>query len=59
LYYTRNAAGVPVGWVEKMRHALRLSGSKFTARRMVQNYVQEHYAPAIRGESSGDDPPTA
>jgi hypothetical protein len=45
--------------VEKMRHALRLSGARFTARRMIQDYVQEHYAPAIRGESSGDDPPTA
>ena len=35
-----------------MRHALRLAGSRFTARRMVQNYVQEYYAPAIRGETS-------
>jgi starch phosphorylase len=59
LYYTRNAAGVPLGWVEKMRHALRLAGTRFTARRMVQNYVQEYYAPAIRGETTGDDPPTA
>jgi glycogen phosphorylase len=59
LYYTRNAAGVPHGWVEKMRHALRLAGSRFTARRMLQDYVQEHYAPAIRDESSADDPPTA
>jgi hypothetical protein len=25
---------------------------------MVQNYVQEYYAPAIRGETAGDDPPT-
>jgi starch phosphorylase len=59
LYYTRTDAGVPLGWVEKMRHALRLAGSRFTARRMVQDYVHAHYAPAIRGESSGDDPPTA
>ncbi|MGN6391422.1 MAG: alpha-glucan family phosphorylase [Gemmatimonadales bacterium] len=59
LYYTRDAAGVPLGWVEKMRYAIRLAGSRFTARRMIQDYVQEHYAPAIRGESSGDDPPTA
>jgi len=59
LYYTRNAAGVPLGWVEKMRHAIRLAGSRFTARRMVEDYVQEHYAPALRGESAGDDPPTA
>ena len=59
LYYTRNAHGTPLGWVEKMRHALRLAGSRFTARRMLQEYVQEYYAPAIYGEASGDDPPTA
>ncbi len=59
LYYTRNASGVPLGWVEKMRHALRLAGSRFTARRMLRDYVQEYYAPAIHGEASGDDPPTA
>jgi starch phosphorylase len=58
LYYNRNDAGVPIGWVDKMRHAVRLAGSHFTARRMVQNYVQEYYAPAIRGETAGDDPPT-
>jgi starch phosphorylase len=58
LYYGRNAGGVPLGWVEKMRHALRLAGNRFTARRMVENYVQEYYAPAIAG-GSGDDPPTA
>ena len=59
LYYTRNAQGTPLGWVEKMRHALRLAGSRFTARRMLRDYVQEYYAPAIHGEASGDDPPTA
>jgi starch phosphorylase len=58
LYYTRNAHGTPLGWVDKMRHALRLAGSRFNGRRMVQEYVQEYYAPAIRDESSGDDPPT-
>ncbi len=59
LYYTRNGQGTPLGWVEKMRHALRLAGSRFTARRMLREYVQEYYAPAIHGEASGDDPPTA
>jgi starch phosphorylase len=58
LYHIRNDAGVPIGWVDKMRHALRLAGSHFTARRMVQNYVREYYVPAIRGEAAGDDPPT-
>ena len=42
------------------RRAIRERFEKrFTARRMVQNYVQEYYAPAIRGETTGDDPPTA
>jgi starch phosphorylase len=58
LYYTRDSRGTPLGWVEKMRHAIRLAGSRFSGRRMLQEYVQEYYAPAIRGESSGDDPPT-
>jgi hypothetical protein len=42
-----------------MRHALRLAGTRFTARRMMHDYVQEYYAPAIEGDPSGDDPPTA
>jgi starch phosphorylase len=59
LFYTRDARGVPLGWVEKMRYAIRLSGARFTARRMLQEYVQEYYAPAVRGEAAADDPPTA
>ena len=59
LYYSRDAAGVPIGWVERMRHALRLAGSRFTSDRMVQNYVQTYYGPAMRGNTPGDDPPTA
>lgn len=59
LYYTRDAHGVPLGWVEKMRYSIRLAGARFTARRMLQEYVQEYYAPAVRGEASADDPPTA
>jgi len=59
LYYTRNAQGIPLGWVEKMRHALRLAGSRFTARRMMREYVEEYYVSAMQGEASGDDPPTS
>ncbi|MGH7517356.1 MAG: alpha-glucan family phosphorylase [Gemmatimonadales bacterium] len=59
LYYTRDSHGVPLGWVEKMRHAIRLACSRFSARRMMQDYVQEYYAPAIHGDALADDPPTA
>jgi starch phosphorylase len=59
LFYDRDARGVPVGWVAKMKHALKTVGERFTARRMVQQYVQGYYAPALRGDVAGDEPPTA
>jgi starch phosphorylase len=59
LFYDRNEDGVPVGWVQKMKHAIRASGSFFTARRMLQEYVSKYYAPAVGGDPSSDDPPTA
>ena len=58
LYYTRTD-GVPLGWVEVMRHAIRLAGTGFMARRMVQDYVRSYYVPAMRGDPFTDDPPTA
>ena len=59
LFYDRNEDGVPLGWVQKMKHALRVSGSSFTARRMLQEYVGKYYVPAVRGDPTDDDPPTA
>ena len=59
LFYTRDGRDVPTGWVEKMKHALCVAGQRFTARRMVRQYVTEHYVPAIKGQGPGDDPPTA
>jgi starch phosphorylase len=59
LFYDRDARGVPVGWAAKMKHALKTVGERFTARRMVQQYVESFYAPALRGDTAGDDPPTA
>jgi starch phosphorylase len=59
LYYTRDARGIPLGWTRKMKHALRTAGGRFTSRRMVEQYVAEYYAPAMRGDLPSDDPPTA
>jgi starch phosphorylase len=59
LFYDRDAHGVPSGWVDRMRHALRTAGARFTAQRMVREYVTEYYLPAMRGEQPADDPPTA
>jgi starch phosphorylase len=57
LYYTRDDRGIPVGWIERMKHAIRVSGSLFTARRMVKDYVSQCYAPAMLGETAHDVPP--
>ncbi|HTL05525.1 MAG TPA: alpha-glucan family phosphorylase [Gemmatimonadales bacterium] len=57
LYYTRDAHDVPHGWVERMRNAIRIAASRFTARRMVLEYADGYYLPAIRGDRFQDDPP--
>ncbi|HEX4931539.1 MAG TPA: alpha-glucan family phosphorylase, partial [Gemmatimonadaceae bacterium] len=57
LYYTRDERGVPHGWLQKMKHAIRVAGQQFTSRRMLQNYARQYYTPAMRGETQGDDPP--
>ncbi|HEX7024341.1 MAG TPA: alpha-glucan family phosphorylase [Gemmatimonadales bacterium] len=57
LYYSRNARGVPEGWTDKMRHAIRVAGSRFTARRMVLEYTERYYVPSMRGDPFTDDPP--
>jgi len=46
LFYERDADGVPQGWVERIRHALRSLGPRVQAERMVREYVTELYAPA-------------
>ena len=58
-FYTRDENGIPSGWVQKMKHALRVAGQQFNARRMVVEYVRQSYAPAMAGNGSPDDPPTA
>jgi starch phosphorylase len=59
LYYDRDPLGVPLGWVDRMRNAIRVAFHQFNARRMVQRYAENYYVPAIRGDVVTDDPPTA
>ena len=63
-YYTRDGRGVPTGWTATMKQAMRVALDFFTTHRMVQQYAQEYYVPAIRASGDGaaalaDDPPTA
>jgi starch phosphorylase len=57
IFYKRDARGVPVEWLQRMKHALRIAGERFSARRMVQEYVTGYYAPAMRGEAPASAPP--
>ncbi len=48
LYYDRDATGVPRGWVRVMKEAMRTSIAAFSMRRMVKEYVEQMYLPAMR-----------
>ncbi len=44
LFYERDARGVPRRWVQKIKASMRTIGSRFTARRMLGEYVARCYA---------------
>ncbi|MGC9469038.1 MAG: alpha-glucan family phosphorylase [Anaerolineae bacterium] len=48
LFYQRDRDYVPRGWVAMMREAIRTIGPQFSTRRMVKEYTDEYYVPAIR-----------
>jgi starch phosphorylase len=45
-FYTRDERGIPVGWLEMIRHTLATLSPKVQATRMVAEYVDALYAPA-------------
>ena len=58
-FYERDAAGLPMAWLDRMKHAIFIAGRFFTTRRMLQQYATDYYAPALRGHASAGEPPTA
>jgi len=51
LYYERDAEGLPRGWIERMKRAISTLGWRFSADRMVMDYVLNCYMPAAGGRS--------
>jgi starch phosphorylase len=51
LYYDRDAARVPRGWVQVMKEAIRTSVAAFSMRRMIKEYAEQMYLPAIFGHN--------
>ena len=62
LFYDRDAEGVPLGWVDRIRHTLRSLGPKVQAERMVREYTSTLYVPAadasraLAGAAGGWEP---
>jgi starch phosphorylase len=48
LYYDRDAADIPHGWVKVMKEAMRTSIAGFSMRRMIKEYVEQMYLPAMQ-----------
>jgi starch phosphorylase len=46
-FYDRDAAGVPRRWMAIVKQAIRTVAPMFSARRMVKEYVDRMYAPAL------------
>ncbi len=46
LYYDRNADGVPLAWVEMMKSSIATLAWRFSANRMVRDYLRQCYQPA-------------
>jgi starch phosphorylase len=52
LFYDRDHDGVPHHWIARMKHAITTLGWRFSADRMVMDYVTKCYVPAAGGTSS-------
>lgn len=51
LFYRRNAEAVPVEWVNRMKLTMGLIWGNFSAARMVEEYIDTLYRPALELEN--------
>jgi starch phosphorylase len=52
MYFERDRDGLPSDWIARMKRAIRTLGWRFSADRMVMDYVLHAYIPAAGGTSS-------
>jgi glycogen phosphorylase len=43
MFHQRDESGVPQQWVEMMRRSLITNGPRFSATRMVRDYIEQVY----------------
>jgi len=46
-YYDRDAHNIPRRWLSVVKESIRTVAPRFSARRMVKEYVERMYAPAL------------
>lgn len=51
LYYDRDVDGLPRGWIQRMMNSISSLAWRFSAHRMVMDYVRASYLPAAGGLS--------
>jgi len=49
LYFDRDSDGIPRRWTNLVKEAIRTAAPVFSARRMVKEYTERMYVPAMRG----------
>jgi starch phosphorylase len=52
LYYERDRDGLPRAWIARLKRAIQTLGWRFSADRMLMDYVLKCYIPAAGGTSS-------
>jgi len=52
LYYDRDRMGVPHRWVHMMKETIRSVAPAFCARRMMKEYVEQMYVPALESAAN-------
>jgi starch phosphorylase len=47
LYYQRDIDGIPRGWLQLVKESIRTVAPVFCTKRMVKDYVEMLYTPAL------------
>jgi len=47
LYFDRDSDGVPRRWIHLVKEAIRTAAPVFSSRRMVKEYAERMYVPAM------------
>ncbi len=52
LFYDRDKDGIPRGWMERVKASIRTSAMRFSAERMLGDYVETTYFPRAKGKGA-------